>query len=115
VLSAGYLDTADLRRLVAGAALLAYPSVYEGFGLPPLEAFAAGVPVVARDLPVVREVTGELATLAPVGDAAALAAAVRAALAGPGDPAARRDRARGFTWAACAARTAEAYRLALAG
>jgi hypothetical protein len=85
VVSAGYLDTADLRRLVAGAALLAYPSVYEGFGLPPLEAFAAGVPVVASDLPVVREVTGELAALAPVGDAAALAAAVRATLADPGD------------------------------
>jgi len=115
VLSAGYLDTPDLRRLVAGAAVLAFPSVYEGFGLPPLEAFAAGVPVVASDLPVVREVTGELATLAPVGDAAALAAAVRATLADPGDPAGRRDRARGFTWAACAARTAEAYRLALAG
>jgi glycosyltransferase involved in cell wall biosynthesis len=115
VVSAGYLDTADLRRLVAGAALLAYPSVYEGFGLPPLEAFATGVPVVASDLPVVREVTGELAALAPVGDAAALAAAVRATLADPGDPAPRRDRARGFSWAACAARTAEAYRLAVAG
>jgi glycosyltransferase involved in cell wall biosynthesis len=114
VVSAGYLDTADLRRLVAGAALLAYPSVYEGFGLPPLEAFAAGVPVVASDLPVVREVTGELAALAPVGDAAALAAALRATLADPGDAAARRARARGFTWAACAARTAEAYRLARA-
>ena len=57
VVPAGYLDTADLRRLVAGAALLAYPSVYEGFGLPPLEAFATGVPVAASDLPVVREVT----------------------------------------------------------
>ena len=115
VVSAGYLDTADLRRLVAGAALLAFPSVYEGFGLPPLEAFATGVPVVASNLPVVREVTGELAALAPVGDAAALAAAVRATLADPGDPAPRRERARGFTWAGCAARTAEAYRLAVAG
>ncbi len=114
VVSAGYLDTAELRRLVAGAALLAYPSVYEGFGLPPLEAFAAGVPVVASDLPVVREVTGELAALAPVGDAVALAAAVRATLADPGDAAARRARARGFTWTACAARTAEAYQLARA-
>jgi glycosyltransferase involved in cell wall biosynthesis len=112
VVSAGYLDTADLRRLVAGAALLAYPSVYEGFGLPPLEAFAAGVPVVASDLPVVREVTGSLAALAPVGDAAALAAALRSTLADPGDAGARRARARGFTWATCAARTAEAYRLA---
>ena len=45
--------------------LLAFPSVYEGFGLPPLEAFAAGVPVVASDLPVVREVTGELAGARP--------------------------------------------------
>jgi glycosyltransferase involved in cell wall biosynthesis len=112
VLSAGYLDTADLRRLVAGAALLAYPSVYEGFGLPPLEAFAAGVPVVASDIPVVREVTGSLAALAPVGDAPALASALRATLADPGDPDARRARARVFTWAECAARTAEAYRLA---
>jgi glycosyltransferase involved in cell wall biosynthesis len=112
VVSAGYLDTVDLRRLVAGAALLAYPSVYEGFGLPPLEAFAAGVPVVASDLPVVREVTGELAALAPVGDPAGLASALRATLSDPGDGAARRVRARGFTWAACAERTAEAYRLA---
>ena len=73
------------------------------------------MPVVASDLPVVREVTGELAALAPVGDAAALAAAVRATLADPGDPAPRRDRARGFSWAACAARTAEAYQLAVTG
>jgi glycosyltransferase involved in cell wall biosynthesis len=113
VVPAGYLETADLRRLVAGAALLAYPSVYEGFGLPPLEAFAAGVPVVASDLPVVREVTGSLAALAPVGDAAALAEALRATLADPGDGAARRERARGFTWAATATRTAEAYRAAV--
>ena len=86
--------------------------MYEGFGLPPLEAFAAGVPVVASDIPVVREVTGSLAALAPVGDAPALASALRATLANPGDPDPRRARARGFTWAECAARTAEAYRLA---
>jgi glycosyltransferase involved in cell wall biosynthesis len=106
---AGYLDTADLRRLVAGAALLAYPSVYEGFGLPPLEAFAAGVPVVASDLPVVREVTGDLAALAPVGDAPALAAALRATLADRPDPAPLRARARQFDWAATAAATRAAY------
>ncbi|HST64100.1 MAG TPA: glycosyltransferase family 1 protein [Mycobacteriales bacterium] len=113
VVSAGYLESADLRRLVAGAELLAFPSVYEGFGLPPLEAFATGVPVVASDLPVVREVTGELAALAPVGDAAALAAALRATLDRPGDPAGRRTRARRFSWASCAAATAEAYRIAV--
>jgi glycosyltransferase involved in cell wall biosynthesis len=114
VVPAGYLETADLRRLVAGASLLAYPSLYEGFGLPPLEAFAAGVPVVASDLPVIREVTGELAALAPVGDEVALAEALRTALAKPAAAADLRARARRFTWAACAARTAEAYELARA-
>jgi glycosyltransferase involved in cell wall biosynthesis len=113
VVPAGYLESADLRRLVAGAALLAFPSVYEGFGLPPLEAFATGVPVVASDLPVVREVTGELAALAPVGDAAALAEALRGTLAEPGDPAARQERARRFSWATTAAATAAAYRSAI--
>lgn len=111
VLTAGYLDTAELRRLVAGAAALVYPSVYEGFGLPPLEAFAAGTPVVASDLPVVREVTGTLATLTPVGDDAALAAALEKALADqdPAARAARQARAREFSWAACARRTYAAY------
>ena len=112
VVSAGYLGSADLRRLVAGAVVLAFPSVYEGFGLPPLEAFAAGVPVVASDLAVVREVTGELATLVPVGDSAALAGALRATLDSSVDGAALRERARRFSWAACAATTARAYELA---
>jgi glycosyltransferase involved in cell wall biosynthesis len=109
---AGYLGTADLQRLIAGAAALAYPSRYEGFGLPPLEAFATGTAVVATDLPAVREVTGDLAALAPPGDDAALAAAVRAALAdtGPAATRARRERARGFTWRRCAEATLAAYR-----
>jgi len=115
VRSAGYLEAADLRRLVAGAAVLAFPSLYEGFGLPPLEAFATGIPVVASDLPVVREVTGELATLVPVGDAAALAGALREVLAAApaeADRAHRQAHARGFSWAACAAATSAAYRRA---
>ena len=117
VVAAGYLDTADLRRLVAGAVALVYPTVYEGFGLPPLEAFAAGTPVVASDLPVIREVTGPLAALAPVGDDAALAAAVATALADrdPAARAARRERARGFSWAATARLTHAAYQRADAG
>jgi glycosyltransferase involved in cell wall biosynthesis len=114
VVPAGYLESPELRRLVAGAALLAFPSLYEGFGLPPLEAFATGVPVVASDLPVVREVTGELAALAPVGDEVALAGALRTVLCSPPDGAALRERARGFSWAACAAATATAYRAAAA-
>jgi glycosyltransferase involved in cell wall biosynthesis len=64
---------------LAGARVLAYPSRSEGFGFPPLEAMAAGVPVVASDLPAVREVAGDAALLVTPGDAAALAAAVVAA------------------------------------
>lgn len=117
VVAAGYLDTADLRRLVAGAAALVYPTVYEGFGLPPLEAFATGTPVVASDLPVIREVTGALARLVPVGDDAGLAAAVAAATTDT-DPAgrtARRSRAREFSWAATARHTYAAYQRASEG
>jgi glycosyltransferase involved in cell wall biosynthesis len=57
VVNAGYLDVGELRRMVAGAVALCFPSRYEGFGLPPLEALAAGTPVVAADIPAVREVT----------------------------------------------------------
>jgi glycosyltransferase involved in cell wall biosynthesis len=77
VILPGYVDAPTLRALVAGAAVLAFPSRYEGFGLPPLEALAAGTPVVASDLPVLREVLGSHARLAAPGDAAALAAALR--------------------------------------
>jgi glycosyltransferase involved in cell wall biosynthesis len=119
VRTTGWRPDEEARRIVAGAAVLAFPSAAEGFGLPPLEAFAAGVPVVASDLPVTREVLGpdrRLADLVPPGDAAALAGALERRLT-QADPAgaatARRERAAGFTWAATAASTAEAYRRAL--
>ena len=115
VRAAGYVSPAELRSLVAGAAALVFPSVYEGFGLPPLEAFAAGTPVVASDIPVIREVTGGLASLVPVGDASALAAALSSVLASPGDPAPRIARARECRWEDTAAATAAAYRRAAAG
>jgi glycosyltransferase involved in cell wall biosynthesis len=114
VVATGYLPAGDLRRVVAGAALLAFPSRYEGFGLPPLEAFACGVPVVASDLPVTREVTGRHARLFPPGDADALADALRTTLdrGGPSDAEDRRAHARGFTWRRCAEATLAAYRRA---
>ncbi len=74
------LDAPALRQLVAGARLLLYPSRSEGFGYPPLEALAAGVPVVASDIPAVVEVTGEGAVRVPPGDAPALAAGIRTLL-----------------------------------
>lgn len=118
VVLTGYREDDEVRAIVAGAAVLAFPSAAEGFGLPPLEAFAAGVPVVASDLPVTREVLGDdaaRATLVPVGDATALAAALADRLDRPDPPgaaASRRAWAGQFTWAATAAATAQAYRRA---
>ena len=80
----GYLPEDDLARVVTGAAALVFPSWYEGFGLPALEALACGTPVVATDLPALREVLGDQAELVPPGDAAALAGALARVLHDPG-------------------------------
>ncbi len=118
VVFVGYQRGDALRRLVAGASVLAFPSRREGFGLPPLEALACGVPVVASDLPVTREVLGDAATFVGVGDIDALAGALGSAVDaqaeerdGSAEPAsaARRDRARLFTWDRCARTTLAAY------
>jgi len=61
----GYVSNEELAALYRGATLLGFPSLYEGFGLPVLEALAAGTPVVASDLPVLREVAGDAALYAP--------------------------------------------------
>lgn len=66
----------DLAGVLAGASCLAYPSLYEGFGFPPLEAMAAGVPVVATSAGSVPEVTGDAALLVTPGDPTALADAI---------------------------------------
>ncbi|MBW3574061.1 MAG: glycosyltransferase family 4 protein [Actinobacteria bacterium] len=83
----GWVDDADRSALLAGATVLAYPSRYEGFGFPPLEAMAAGVPVVATAAGALPEVVGDAAALVPVGDGDALAGALARVLDDPG----RRD------------------------
>ena len=91
----------ELAQLYRGAALVLIPSDAEGFGLPVLEALACGAPVLASDLPALREVGGDAALYAPPGDAAAWAVAVSTFLAGPGSGPSRQrriDRASGFTW-----------------
>jgi glycosyltransferase involved in cell wall biosynthesis len=113
----GYLPERDLVRLVAGAAALVFSSRYEGFGLPPLQALACGTPVVASDLPALREVLGEQADFVPVGDPGALAGALATVLEDDGGQdgrAARRRHAARFTWEGCARATMAAYRRALA-
>jgi alpha-1,3-rhamnosyl/mannosyltransferase len=65
----GYVDDAALGALYRGARFLVFPSLYEGFGLPLLEALAAGCPVLCSDLPVFREVAGAAADYAPAGTA----------------------------------------------
>jgi glycosyltransferase involved in cell wall biosynthesis len=114
----GYVDQAQLRATVAGAAALVFPSRHEGFGLPPLEALACGTPVVSSDLPALREVTGEQARYAPVGDAAALAEVLAEVLTDPQAHSsaareARRAHARRWTWRRCAEQAVAAYGMAL--
>jgi glycosyltransferase involved in cell wall biosynthesis len=70
----------DVSRLIAGAEVFAYPSRYEGFGLPPLEAMALGVPVVATSAGAVPEVVGPAAVLVEPGDPAVLASALEAVI-----------------------------------
>lgn len=105
----GELEQAELREIVASASLLALPSTYEGFGLPPLEAMAAGTPVLVSRAGSLPEVCGEAALYcdsADTGDIAekllrlATDVALRAELAERGS-----EHARAFTWERCAEET----------
>ncbi len=117
VLLPGFVDDADLPALYSAADLFVFPSLYEGFGLPLLEAMACGVPVIssnASSLPEVAATGGEpAALLLPPGDEAAWAAAMLRLL---GDTAARQrliEAGRGqvarFTWVGAARQLAALY------
>ena len=79
VILTGRVDDETLAALYSGARALVIPSDDEGFGLPAVEALACGTPVVACDVPALREVLGERATFVDAGDLAALLAAAEAA------------------------------------
>jgi glycosyltransferase involved in cell wall biosynthesis len=108
----GYVDDDELVRLYREAAALVFPSRYEGFGLPVLEALASGTPVVATPDPAVQEVAGDAAVYAPrdeLGAAVRRAVADRARLAAAG-----LERAAAFSWEEAARRTLAVYKEVLA-
>jgi glycosyltransferase involved in cell wall biosynthesis len=76
----GFVDDRERNNLLHGASLLVYPSVYEGFGLPPLEAMAAGIPVVATTAGSLPEILGDAALLVVPGDHVSLAEAIQGVL-----------------------------------
>lgn len=114
VIRPGWVDDAGLAALLQNAAVLAYPSRYEGFGFPPLQAMTTGVPVVATAAGSVPEVVGDAALTVPIGDPAALAAALATVLddAGQADRLrqAGRRRAAKYTWPALGIQMAALYR-----
>jgi glycosyltransferase involved in cell wall biosynthesis len=113
----GRVSDETLVELYRGAECFVFPSRYEGFGLPPLEAMACGTPVVSSERSSMPEVLGDAALLVDPDDVEALAAALEEVLASEERRAELgergRRRAAGFTWRRTAAQTLAAYRLAL--
>jgi glycosyltransferase involved in cell wall biosynthesis len=110
----GYVPDDDLPALLSGASALVFPSLYEGFGLPPLEAMACGTPVITASAPAMTELLGGAAEFVPLRDPAAIAEAAIRFLT---EPSFRADRsaaglelANRFSWKRAAAETAEVYR-----
>jgi glycosyltransferase involved in cell wall biosynthesis len=114
----GWLSDAEVEGLWAIADAFAFPSLYEGFGLPVLEAMARGVPVACSNASSLPEVAGDAALLFDAHDEAAIADALRRLLADPALAerlrAAGRERVREFTWERTARATIDSYRRALA-
>jgi glycosyltransferase involved in cell wall biosynthesis len=113
VLFTGHVPDDDMPALLNAAEVFAFPSEFEGFGLPPLEAMACGIPVVSSNAASLPEVVGDSGMLVPPHDVAGWVdaldhllrdAALRAAFAARGIARARR-----FTWDAAAERTLEVY------
>jgi glycosyltransferase involved in cell wall biosynthesis len=118
IVRTGRLDPLELDAVMQGADVVAYPSLYEGFGLPIVEAMQRGVPVVTSTAPACAETAGGAALLVDPDDVGGLAEAIARVLT---DPALRdelvakgRERAASFSWAATARATLDAYRAAVA-
>lgn len=113
ILVTGYADLQDLPALYSLAELFVYPSVYEGFGLPVLEAMACGTPVITSSVSSMPEIAGNYAMLTEPGDVLSLKNAMRALLDNPEHAKMMAKqaeiRARQFTWQAMAEKTLQVY------
>ena len=111
------VDDAALRQLYAGAAVFVYPSLYEGFGIPPLEAMAAGIPVVGMNISSVPEVCGDAAAYAEPDDPDSLQRAIEGVALSAGETvrliALGTARLTHFSWPKCIDETATVYRTLL--
>lgn len=114
VVMPGYLPQEEVRRFYSYADLFVYPSLYEGFGLPPLEAMACGAPVITSNTSSLPEVVGEAALQVDPRDPDALAQAMGAVLEDETLAAVLRanglDRVKRFSWERTARETLQAYR-----
>lgn len=117
LLLTGYLPETDLAALYSSCRMCVYPSLYEGFGLPPLEAMACGAPVITSNIPTIVETVEASARLVAPTDTRALAFAIIELL---GDEAERRrlssaglQRAAQFSWERTARQTMDVYREAI--
>ncbi|MCS6889901.1 MAG: glycosyltransferase family 4 protein, partial [Chloroflexus sp.] len=110
---AGYIPEEELPLWYAAATVFVFPSVYEGFGMPPLEAMACGTPVITSNTSSLPEVVGDAGLMVSPSDTAALAEAIRRLLTDAELRAELRQRglarARRFSWAETAAKTLAAY------
>jgi alpha-1,3-rhamnosyl/mannosyltransferase len=113
----GYLPRDDVRALMASSTALVLPSLEEGFGLPVVEAMAAGLPVICSRGSALEEVAGDAATLVEPGNSSALAQAIERLLDDPDAAQQHRERglerSRRFDWRDTAARTLDFYRTIL--
>lgn len=119
ILFSGYVPSSDLPMLYCGAEAMVYPSIFEGFGLPPLEAMACGTPVIVSDRSALPEIVGDAGIKVNPFDIEAIAAAMAGLILEP-DVArwyglAGIKRAERFTWSNCATRTLEVYEEICAG